>query len=80
MLYYTARYHTLRQQREDLMLGLINGIVPYHLKRRASPAQWGALLVGEVVHIPSTVRRVRESRRLAAQMVADGPRIPVLDE
>ena len=80
MLYYTARYHTRRQQREDLMLGLINGIVPYHLKRRASPARWAALLAAEVVHIPSTIRRVRESRRIAAQMVADGPRIPVLDE
>lgn len=80
MLYYSARFHTPRQQREDLALGLVNGIVPYHLKRRTSPAQWGLLLASEVVHIPSTVRRVRESKRLAAAMVAEGPKIPVLPE
>lgn len=79
MLYYTARYHSLRQQREDLGLGLVNGIVPYHLKRRARPALWARLLLSELRHLPSTVDRVRRSRRLAARMVAEGPRIPVLD-
>jgi GT2 family glycosyltransferase len=78
MLYYTARYHTPRQQREDLALGLVNSIVPYHLKRRASPLRFAALLGAELVHVPSTVRRVRESKRLAREMIAAGPRIPEL--
>ena len=78
MLYYTQRYHTQRQRREDLGLGLVQGIVPYHLKRRASPVQWLGFLVGEVVHVPSTVRRVRRSQALAAEMVAEGPKIPEL--
>jgi GT2 family glycosyltransferase len=78
MLYYTARYHSRRQQREDLFLGVVNGFVPYHLKRRASPALWVRLLVVEAWHLRSTIRRVRWSRRVAADMVADGPRIPAL--
>ncbi len=78
MLYYTQRFHTERQRREDLLLGLVVGMVPYHLKRRASPVQWLGFLAGEVAHIPSTVRRVRRSRELAAQMVAEGPKIPEL--
>ena len=78
MLYYTQRYHTARQRREDLGLGLVVGMVPYHLKRRASPMQWLGFLAGELVHLPSTRRRVRRSRELAAQMVAEGPKIPEL--
>lgn len=76
MLYYTSRYHTRRQAREDLLLGILTSVVPYHRKRRVGPAGVAALLVGEAVHLPSTVRRVRLSRRLADRMVADGPRIP----
>jgi glycosyltransferase involved in cell wall biosynthesis len=79
MLYYTARYHTPRQQREDLALGLVNSIVPYHLKRRASLRAMVPLVATELLHVPSTVRRIREARRLAAEMVAAGPRIPELD-
>ncbi len=40
MVYYTKRYHSPRQVREDLVIGLTQAIVPYELKRRASPAQW----------------------------------------
>lgn len=79
MLYYMDRYHTPRQRREDLMLGLVHGIVPYHLKRRTSPSAFAGFALAEVVHVPSTVRRVRRSRELAATMVAEGPSIPVLD-
>lgn len=78
MLYYTQRYHSERQRREDLLLGLVQGIVPYHLKRRASPTQWLGFLAGEVVHVPSTVRRVRLSKERAGQMMAEGPKIPEL--
>ena len=78
MLYYTARYHSPRQQREDLGLGLVNGMVPYELKRRATPTQWAGFVVAELVHLPSTIRRVRLSRSLAADMIAEGPRIPDL--
>ena len=38
MVYYTKRYHTPRQVREDLMIGLSQAIVPYELKRRALAA------------------------------------------
>lgn len=76
MRYYTARYHSRRQQREDLLIGLTQAVIPYELKRRASPWRWTVALVGELVHLPSTVRRVRRSGRLAATMVADGPSLP----
>lgn len=78
MLYYTDRYHSPRQRREDLFLGLAHSIVPYHLKRRASPAQWLGLMAVEALHVRSTVARVRRSRALAAAMVAEGPKIPEL--
>lgn len=79
MRYYTATYHTPRQQHEDLMLGLVNGVVPYHLKRRASPAAWLRFAAGELVHLPSLLRRVRASRRIAEEMIAAGPDIPQLE-
>lgn len=78
MLYYTQRYHTPRQRREDLALGLINGMVPYHLKRRATPSLWARFVAVELVHVPSTRRRVRRSKALAAAMVAEGPKVPEL--
>jgi GT2 family glycosyltransferase len=78
MLYYTERYHTPRQRREDLLLGLVNGMVPYHLKRRATPGRWLQLLGVELANLPSTRARVRRSRALAATMVAEGPKIPEL--
>jgi len=78
MLYYMDRYHTPRQAREDLMLGLVHGIVPYHLKRRTTPAQWARFLAIELLHVRSTVERVRRSRALAREMVAAGPRIQAL--
>lgn len=77
--YYAATYHTPRQQREDLLLGLVNGVVPYHLKRRASPASWLGFAIREMAHLPSLVGRVRSSKALAEEMVAAGPDIPVLE-
>jgi glycosyltransferase involved in cell wall biosynthesis len=79
MVYYTKRYHSRRQVREDLMIGLTQSIVPYELKRRATASQWARLVAGEVRHLPSTVRRVRRSLRMADDMVAEGPRIPELE-
>lgn len=73
MIYYTARYHTPRQAREDLAIGLLQAIVPYELKRRATPVQWARFLGTELLHAPSTVRRVRLSKELARQMVDEGP-------
>ncbi len=78
MVYYTKRFHTPRQVREDLLIGLTQAIIPYELKRRASPGQWLGFLVAETVHLPSTVRRVRTSLRIADEMVEAGPRIPTL--
>jgi len=78
MVYYTLRYHTPRQVREDLVIGLTQAIVPYELKRRASPAQWARFLGAELVHLPSTVRRVRRSLAIAHEMVEAGPDIPPL--
>ena len=78
MVYYTKWYHSPRQIREDLVIGLAQAIVPYELKRRASPTQWLGFLAAEVVHVPSTVRRVRRSLRIADDMVAQGPQIPRL--
>ena len=78
MVYYTKRYHSRRQVREDLVIGLSQAIVPYELKRRASPRQWAGFVARELVHLPSTVRRVRTSLRQADEMVANGPRIPTL--
>lgn len=78
MVYYTKRYHSRRQVREDLIIGLSQAIVPYELKRRASPRQWLGFVASEAVHVPSTIRRVRLSLRLADEMVEDGPRIPTL--
>jgi glycosyltransferase involved in cell wall biosynthesis len=78
VVYYAKRYHSRRQLREDLVLGLTQAIVPYELKRRASPAQWLGFAAAEIVHLPSTVRRVRRSLRIADEMVEAGPRIPRL--
>jgi glycosyltransferase involved in cell wall biosynthesis len=78
VVYYTKRYHSSRQVREDLVIGLTQAIVPYELKRRATPVQWARLVAREVVHVPSTVRRIRASLRIADRMVAEGPRIPTL--
>jgi hypothetical protein len=78
MVYYTKRYHSKRQVREDLVIGLSQAIVPYELKRRASPRQWMGFVAGELVHLPSTVKRVRASLHIADDMVEDGPRIPKL--
>jgi hypothetical protein len=77
-VYYAKRFHTPRQVREDLLIGLSQAIVPYHLKRRASLLQWAGFVAAEVVHLRSTRRRVRESIRLADGMLAEGPRIPPL--
>jgi GT2 family glycosyltransferase len=77
--YYTSRYHTTRQAREDLLIGLSQSIVPYDLKRRATPRQWATFLAAEVVHLPSTYGRLRRSRLQAARMVAEGPRIGELE-
>lgn len=78
MVYYTKRYHSPRQIREDLVIGLTQAIIPYELKRRATPLQWMRFMGRELAHVPSTVRRVRESLRIAQAMVDEGPRIPVL--
>ncbi len=78
MVYYTKRYHSPRQIREDLLIGLTQAIVPYELKRRATPLQWARLVGQELLHVPSTVRRIRGSLRIAQQMVEEGPRIPTL--
>ena len=78
MIYYTRRYHTPRQVREDLLIGLSQAIVPYALKRRASGRQWAGFVATELLHVPSTIQRVRLARRLADRMVDEGPRIPVL--
>jgi len=80
MVYYTKRYHSPRQVREDLFIGLSQAIVPYELKRRATPAQWARFVLGEVRHVPSTVRRVRASLDIADEMVAAGPEIPELGD
>jgi len=79
MVYYTKRYHSRRQIREDLLIGLTQAIIPYELKRRATPLQWARFLSAELLHVPSTVRRVRASLRLADAMVAEGPKIPSVD-
>ena len=78
MVYYTKWYHSPRQLREDLLIGLAQAIVPYELKRRATPSQWARFVATELVHLPSTVRRVRTSLRIADEMVAAGPSIPKL--
>ncbi|QXC60276.1 glycosyltransferase family 2 protein [Aquihabitans sp. G128] len=78
MRYYSATYHSARQQREDLGLGLVHALVPYHLKRRATPLQWAGFVAKELLHLPSLVRRVRQSGVLAAEMVEAGPDIPSL--
>ncbi len=78
MVYYTKRYHTPRQVREDLVIGLSQAIVPYELKRRASPRQWAVFVARELVHVPSTVKRVRASLRIADEMVEQGPSVPTL--
>jgi glycosyltransferase involved in cell wall biosynthesis len=78
VVYYARRYHSRRQLREDLIIGVSQAIVPYELKRRATPVQWLGFVAGELLHVPSTIRRVRESIRIADEMVAAGPRIPRL--
>ncbi|MGB3409616.1 MAG: glycosyltransferase [Microthrixaceae bacterium] len=78
MVYYTKRYHSKRQVREDLLIGIAQSIVPYELKRRASARQWLGFVAAELIHVPSTIRRVRASLRIADAMVEDGPRIPTL--
>jgi glycosyltransferase involved in cell wall biosynthesis len=78
VVYYARRYHTRRQLREDLLIGLTQAIVPYELKRRASPRQWAKFVLGELVHVPSSVRRIRRSLAIADEMVAAGPKIPRL--
>lgn len=78
MVYYTKRYHSPRQVREDLVIGLSQSIVPYELKRRATPSQWMRFVAREALHVPSTIRRVRASLEIADRMVDEGPRIPTL--
>jgi GT2 family glycosyltransferase len=78
MVYYTKRYHSERQIREDLVIGLTQAIIPYELKRRATPGQWARFVAAELVHLRSTVQRVRSSLRIADEMIASGPRIPRL--
>jgi GT2 family glycosyltransferase len=79
MRYYTSRYHTPRQAREDLLIGVSQAIVPYELKRRATPRQWAGFVATEILHVPSTLRRLRRSRLQAARMTAEGPRIGKLE-
>jgi GT2 family glycosyltransferase len=78
MRYYTARYLTPRQAREDLLIGLLQAIVPYELKRRATPVQWAGFLAAEALHVPSTIRRIRLSGEIAQEMVLEGPKIDAL--
>ncbi|MCU1370361.1 MAG: putative glycosyltransferase [Ilumatobacteraceae bacterium] len=78
MRYYTARYLTPRQAREDLLIGLLQAIVPYELKRRATPVQWAGFVAAELLHVPSTIRRVRRSGEIAREMVREGPSIDPL--
>jgi GT2 family glycosyltransferase len=79
MRYYTSRYHTARQAREDVLIGVSQAIVPYELKRRATPRQWAGFVATELLHVPSTFRRLRKSRLQAARMTAEGPRIGKLE-
>jgi GT2 family glycosyltransferase len=78
MRYYTARYLTPRQAREDLLIGLAQAIVPYELKRRATPVQWAGFVAAELLHVPSTIRRIRLSGAIAQEMVREGPSIDAL--
>jgi hypothetical protein len=78
MRYYTARYLTPRQAREDLLIGLLQAVVPYELKRRATPVQWAGFLAAELLHVPSTIRRIRLSGQIADEMVREGPHIDPL--
>ncbi|MEZ5138962.1 MAG: glycosyltransferase [Acidimicrobiales bacterium] len=78
MVYYTKRYHTRRQLREDLLIGVAQAIVPYELKRRATPVQWAGFVLAELRYLPSTVRRIRRSLELADAMVEEGPKIAAL--
>ncbi len=79
MRYYTSRYHTPRQAREDVLIGVSQAIVPYELKRQATPRQWTGFVATELLHVPSTYRRLRRSRLQAARMVAEGPRVGRLE-
>ncbi|MEZ5321584.1 MAG: glycosyltransferase family A protein [Microthrixaceae bacterium] len=80
VVYYLKRYHTRRQLREDILIGVVQAIIPYELKRRATPAQWARFALAELIHVPSTVRRVRASLSIAEGMAAKGPSIPRLDD
>jgi glycosyltransferase involved in cell wall biosynthesis len=73
--YYTRRYHSPRQAREDRILTFTHGIVPADGTARA----WAGSLATEIAHLPATYRRSRRARLLAERMVAEGPRIGELE-
>ena len=73
MVYYTKRYHTRRQVREDLAIGLTQAIVPYELKRRATPRQWLGFVAGELR--PPPLHGAAGAQRRCASRTTWWPRV-----
>ena len=78
VIYYALRHFSKRQAREDLLIGLAQSAIPYHLKRRASFGQWMKFVGLEILLSPLTLVRVARSIKTAKQMFNQGPRIPNL--
>lgn len=78
VLYFAMRYFTKRQQRENLLIGLAAGVIPYERKRQASRREWLRYGSVAVLTVPIHGLRVWRSIRLARRMLAEGPRIPAV--
>lgn len=76
VVYFLRTNFSPRQVREALLIGLAASVIPYELKRTASPRQWVRHGAAGLAVAPFTVVRVLRSLHHARRMVAQGPRIP----
>ncbi len=78
VVYYSRRFFSARQAREALLIGLAQSVIPYHLKRRATPWQWARYVALEALMAPLSAVRVARSLVAARRMLAGGPVIPAV--
>lgn len=79
VIYFAMRYFTPRQVREQMLVGLVAGLVPYKLKRRTTAAAWVKYGFWAALRAPFLVVRVWRSVRQARRMLAQGPRIAAVE-
>jgi GT2 family glycosyltransferase len=76
VVYFLLTNFSRRQAREALLIGLTASVIPFELKRTASPRQWLRHGAVGIAVAPITLVRLFRSVRQARRMVAQGPQIP----